>query len=99
MIHESMITTDVAVVNLYRDVMSGEVDIGDGVTIPQGTRMAFPTQNIHLDPDNHEDPLRFDAFRFSRKLEGIDRDTQQQQASERELIVTPTLSFLPLGYG
>lgn len=38
--------------------------------------MAFPTQNIHLNPDSYEHPFRFDAFRFSEKFEVIDGATQ-----------------------
>jgi cytochrome P450 len=98
-IRESMRISDVAVTSLNRDVTSGQLDIGNGVTIPQGVRMTFPTQNIHLDPDNYEDPLRFDAFRFSRKYEGIEEPAQQRKAQERETLVTPTLSWLPFGYG
>ncbi|RYP12159.1 hypothetical protein DL765_007458 [Monosporascus sp. GIB2] len=98
-IRESMRTSDVAVTNLFRDVSAGEVDLGDGITVTKGVRMAFPTQNIHLDPEYYEDPKRFDAFRFSRGFEGLDETGLQARAQERELIVTPTLSFLPLGYG
>lgn len=32
--------------------------------------MAFPTQNVHLDPDYYNDPQLFNAFRFSRPFEG-----------------------------
>lgn len=98
-IRESMRTSDVAVTNLFRDVSAGEVDLGHGITVKQGVRMAFPTQNIHLDPEHNEDPERFDAFRFSRAFEGLDEVSLQARAQERELVVTPTLSFLPFGYG
>ncbi|RYP33715.1 hypothetical protein DL767_004644 [Monosporascus sp. MG133] len=98
-IRESMRTSDVTVVNLYRDVISGHLDIGNGLSVPRGVRMAFPTQNIHLDPDNYENPRQFDAFRFSRKFEGLNDNDRRRMSSERELITTPTLSFLPLGYG
>jgi hypothetical protein len=51
--------------------VSREVDLGYEITIPKGVRMAFPTQNIHLDPEYYEDPKRFDAFCFSRGFEGL----------------------------
>jgi cytochrome P450 len=98
-IRESMRTSDVAVTNLFRDVSAGEVDLGHGITVPKGVRMAFPTQNIHLDPEYYENPKSFDAFRFSRGFEGLDEAGMQARAQERELVVTPTLTFLPLGYG
>lgn len=98
-IRESMRTSDVAVTNLFRDVSAGEADLGDGIIVTKGVRMAFPTQNIHLDPEYYEDPQRFDAFRFSRGFEVLDETGLQARTQERELIVTPTLSFLPLGYG
>lgn len=98
-IRESMRTSDVAVTNLFRDVTAGGVDLGHGVTVTKGTRMAFPTQNIHMDPEYYEDPEKFDAFRFSRGFEMLDEASLQARAQERELVVTPTLSFFPLGYG
>lgn len=98
-IRESMRVSDVSVYNLYRDVTSGQLDIGNGIVIPQGVRMVFPTQDIHLDPNNYDDSRRFDPFRFSRKFEGMDETGEKQKESERELVTTPTLSFLPLGYG
>ena len=98
-LRESMRVSEVAVFNLFRDVISGSVDIGNGILIPPGVRMVFPTQNIHLDPDNYEDPRRFDAFRFSRESEpGIVRD-QSGQRTERKLLTTTSPSFLPWGYG
>jgi len=97
-IRESMRISDVAIISLYRDVTSGELDLGNGIVIPRGVRMAFPTQNVHLDPDNYEDPRRFDASRPSRKFETLDEGSHKQK-TERELIVTPTTSFLSLGYG
>ncbi|KAI0023445.1 cytochrome P450 [Xylariomycetidae sp. FL0641] len=98
-IRESMRTSDVAVTNLFRDVSAGEVDLGHGITVTKGVRMAFPTQNIHMDPECYEDPRRFDAFRFSRPFEGLDEAGRLARAQERELVVTPTLTFLPLGFG
>ncbi|KAK2595097.1 hypothetical protein QQS21_007182 [Conoideocrella luteorostrata] len=98
-IRESMRTSDVAVTNLFRDVSAGQVDLGHGIIVPQGVRIAFPTQNIHLDPENYDDPKCFDAFRFSRAFEGLDEAGQQARSSERQQIVNPTLTFLPLGYG
>ncbi|KAI0479729.1 cytochrome P450 [Xylaria cf. heliscus] len=93
-LRESMRMSGVSVTNLFRDVMTGEIDVGNGLRVGPGVRMAFPTQNIHLDPDNYENPLQYDAFRFSRRFENA-----EGTIGERELAVTTTPTFLPFSYG
>ncbi|KAI5920334.1 cytochrome P450 [Camillea tinctor] len=93
-LRESMRVSDVSVTNIFRDVVAGEVDVGHGLRVGPGVRMVFPTQDIHLDPDNYVDPERFDAFRFSRSFENGDR-----RGGEQEFITTATPSFMPFGYG
>ncbi|KAI2463104.1 cytochrome P450 [Annulohypoxylon bovei var. microspora] len=93
-LRESMRVSGVSVTNLFRDVTTGEIDIGNGFRVGPGVRMAFPTQNIHLDPDNYENPRQFDALRFSRPFEDA-----QGNVGERELVVTTTPTFLPFSYG
>lgn len=95
-----MRTSDVGVTNPFRDVSAGEVDLGRGITVPKGVHIVCPTQNIHLDPEYYnKDPKWFDAFRFSRAVEGLDEAGLRARTRKRELVVTLTLSFLPLGYG
>lgn len=94
---ESMCLSDTFITSLPLDVVSGNVNLGNGMIIPPGVRMVFPTQAMHLDPDNHENPLTFDAFRFSRKFEGLEEADPRQ--NERELIVTPNKEFMVFGYG
>jgi len=61
-IRESMRLSDVGAYSMFRDVVGDKpVDIGDGLMAPPGTRMCYPTQPIHVDPDFYEDPLRFAA--------------------------------------
>ncbi|KAI0173475.1 cytochrome P450 [Hypoxylon sp. FL1284] len=93
-LRESMRLSDVAVTNLHRDVTSGELDVGNGIRIGPGVRMVFPTQNVHMDPENYKDPRVYDAFRFSRPHENA-----KGHIRERELITTTTPTFLPFGYG
>ncbi|KAI1448540.1 cytochrome P450 [Annulohypoxylon stygium] len=93
-LRESMRMSGVSVTNLFRDVVTGEIDVGNGLRVGPGVRMTFPTQNIHLDPDNYENPLRYDAFRFSRQFENA-----KEAIGERELTVTTTPTFLPFSYG
>ena len=99
-IRESMRKSDVSVTSLHRDVTSGEMDLGDGTIIRQGIRIGFPSQNIHMDPQNYHEPGCYDAFRFSRPFEGSSENSSKKgEGFERELITTPTQSFLALGYG
>ena len=96
-LRESMRVSDVGATSIPIDVVSGKVDLGNGIQIPSGMRMVFATQPMHLDPDSYPNPLRYDAFRFSRKYEEIEKC--EQELGERELCTTITESFLPFGYG
>ncbi|KAH9872149.1 hypothetical protein IAQ61_004984 [Plenodomus lingam] len=96
-IRESMRVSDVMVTNIFRDVTAGEVDVGNGLRVGPGVRMLFPTQNIHMDPDNYDDPTRFNAFRFSRPFRG--KKSVGEESEEQDLITTSTPTFMPWGYG
>ncbi|KAK3329996.1 cytochrome P450 [Apodospora peruviana] len=100
-IRESMRVSDVGVVTLPRDVVGDKpLDLGGGVVVPPGTRLVYPTQSIHLDRDYHDDPLRFDAFRFSRPMEKTEQHNDAPgREKARELMVTLTPGFLAFGYG
>jgi cytochrome P450 len=41
----------------------------DGLELPAGSRIAIPALAIHTDPNNFDDPLSFDGFRFCRPKE------------------------------
>ncbi|CAI6227314.1 unnamed protein product [Periconia digitata] len=94
-LRESMRVSDVQVTNIFRDVTAGEIDLGNNLRVGPGVRMLFPTQDIHMDPDNYPDPKKFDAFRFSRPFENADIKAEGEQL----LIATPTPTFMPFGYG
>ncbi|KAK8024996.1 P450 monooxygenase [Apiospora arundinis] len=104
-LRESMRVSDVAVTNLFRDVTTGTVDVGGGLRVGPGVRIAFPTQNIHMDPDHYEDPQRYDALRFSRPFEAAAADGEAGAdplgvaGRRREHITTTSPTFLPFGYG
>ncbi|GAP91477.2 putative cytochrome P450 [Rosellinia necatrix] len=95
-LRESMRISDVSVTNIFRDVTAGEVEVVGGLRVGPGVRMVFPTQDIHLDPDNYEDPRRFDAFRFSRPFED---SNDHKKEGRQDFITTTTPSFLPFSYG
>jgi hypothetical protein len=96
-LRESMRLSDPFITSLPMDVMSGKVDLGNEISIPSGIRMVFPTQAMHVDPEFYSNPLKFDAFRFSRDFENA--ETSGFSRNNQELIVTPTKSFLVFGYG
>lgn len=57
-----------------RTVLGQPVRFDEGLTLPERSRIAFPTLYIHLDPDNYEDAQRFDPYRFvRRKVDGTCR--------------------------
>ncbi|KAI1370089.1 cytochrome P450 [Hypoxylon crocopeplum] len=96
-VRESMRISDVGVTSLPRDVVSGAIDIGHGIQVPQGVRMVFPTQPIHLDPEHYDNPLRYDAFRFIRNPNGLAQPRQRERGDQLLTSVSP--SFLAFGYG
>ncbi|GAB1314337.1 hypothetical protein MFIFM68171_04547 [Madurella fahalii] len=103
-IRESMRLSDVGAVSLPRDVVGNTpLDLGNGIICPPGTRLMYPTQPIHVDPDLWQDPLRFDAFRFSDPFEedaGSPQLTKEGGTKkERENLVDLTTNFLAWGYG
>ncbi|KAF2868516.1 cytochrome P450 [Massariosphaeria phaeospora] len=97
-VRESMRISAFGTISLPRIVAPGtELDLGKGIKVPSGVRMGIPCQAIHLDASRHENPLEFDAFRFSRSFEGPQK--KHQQATEQKLSVTIDESFLTYGYG
>lgn len=103
-IRESMRLSDVGVVTMPRDVVGNKpLDLGNGIICPPGTRLMYPTQSIHQDADFWEDPLRFNAFRFSDPFDeeagGVKLTNEDGTMKEREKLVDLTPSFLAWGYG
>jgi cytochrome P450 len=103
-IRESMRVSDVGVVTLPRDVVGNKpLDLGNGIICPPGTRLMYPTQPMHLDPEFWPDPQRFDAFRFSdpfdKEAGGLLSASADGTAKDRENLVDLTTTFLAWGYG
>jgi hypothetical protein len=92
-LRESMRISDINVSSLSRDVEAEILDLGNGMSIPRGTRVVFPTQPIHLDPQNYENALNFDPFRFSRGFQDL------KPSAQRDTMTTISPSFLVFGYG
>lgn len=49
-----------------RTIVKHPFQFHDGLTLPVGTRIAFPAMAYMHDADNFENPLKFDGFRFAR---------------------------------
>lgn len=101
-IRESMRISDVGVVTLPRDVVGTKpLDLGNGIICPPGTRLMYPTQPMHLDPEFWNDPLRFDAFRFSDPFDEstVSSAPKNEAGTHRETLTDLTTSFLAWGYG
>lgn len=58
-------------VNATRYVKGQPLILHDGLTIPTGTRIAFPAEALQRDPTLIENPDVFDGFRFV-KLTAMD---------------------------
>lgn len=104
-IRESMRLSDVGVVTMPRDVVGDKpLDLGNGIVCPPGTRLMYPTQPMHLDPELWPNPLTYNAFRFSDPFEKAVQGTQftsveDSTGKERERLVDVTNSFFAWGYG
>lgn len=102
-IRESMRLSSIGVISLARDVVAEEMDLGldDGLKIPKGVRVVFPTQAMHKDAQFsfNENPLEFDAFRFSRDFESTESMEKSVFGREAASLTVPSESFLAWGYG
>ncbi|RYP17962.1 hypothetical protein DL765_004181 [Monosporascus sp. GIB2] len=100
LVRESLRVSAFGIVALPRIVAPGEgLDLGfDGLpSVPAGTRLGIPLRPIHMDTANYHDPMRFDAFRFSREFENCEGITRQ--ATEQKLSVDVSETFLTYGFG
>lgn len=64
----------------------------DGTVIKKGAHTVCPSIPPSLDPDNFEDPLEFDGFRFQRMRQQPGRENQHQ-------FVATGHDHLPFGHG
>lgn len=107
-LRESMRYSDINATNLSRDVAVDELDLGNGIKIPRGVRVTFPTQGIQHDPAIYKDPWIYDAFRFVPKLKSHsksggthshDMSTETDADTKAARAVNQASSFLVFGYG
>ncbi|MCJ1401069.1 hypothetical protein MMC11_004281 [Xylographa trunciseda] len=89
-------------VTCARTVMVKPFQFHDGLSIPVGSRVAIPGMAIQQDPDNFQNPLQFDGFRFAR-LSALDEEKSSRGMAHDDdhswgaaTISTTNLAF---GYG
>ncbi|PPR07416.1 hypothetical protein CVT26_013732 [Gymnopilus dilepis] len=70
-----------------------DCDLGDGLYVPLGHRVAIDMTAIHFDPNIYPDPYRCDVFRFSKLRE------QNGDDSAKYGFATVDSSYLPFGAG
>ncbi|PGH15382.1 hypothetical protein AJ80_05566 [Polytolypa hystricis UAMH7299] len=85
------------VITAARTVMEKPFRFNDGLTLPVGTRIAFPSRAIMCDADNFENPYEFDGFRFAR----LAAASKAASATGEQLFnsATVTKTNLAFGYG
>ncbi|KAH8723056.1 cytochrome P450 [Phaeosphaeriaceae sp. PMI808] len=83
------------VITAARTVMEKPFQFHDGLTLPKGTRIAFPARAIMCDSDNFESPYEFDGFRFARLLAAKD----ETEKSGEQLHHSATVSKTNLAFG
>ncbi|KAL4956496.1 cytochrome P450 [Aspergillus filifer] len=77
----------------WRVVTSDTFRFDDGLILPRGTLLTFPTIHVQNDPDIHPNPTKFDFLRFYRLKE---EDRRAGVPSFNRDLKTEWLSF---GYG
>ena len=98
-IKESIRCSSLGIVGLTRMVTSPDgIDLGDGIHVPNGVRVAAPIAGIHRDPRNYNNPDEYDAFRFSRSREVLGENGQILD-KRAQGIVTTSDAFLTFGHG
>ncbi|OCL06610.1 cytochrome P450 [Glonium stellatum] len=78
-----------------RQVMGKPFTFSDGLTLPTGTRLAFPTAGQH-DPDISGATLNFDGFRYAQLAEA-EKDSEDGVNVSSAVHADP--SYLSFGYG
>lgn len=98
-IKESMRLHAIFTVGGIREVTKKDgVDLGDGMRVPCGVRIAAPSVAIHRDERFYEDPYEYDAFRFSRSKEQLEGEKAGLDKRSQGMVTTSE-TFLAFGGG
>ena len=86
-LRESMRLSGFVVFGVERKVVAkAGVTLPDGTKIPYWGNIAVPAWGIHHDKDLYENPLDYDAFRFSRHREALGEANQNVHVGEEGLV-------------
>jgi cytochrome P450 len=79
-------------VTCARTVMNRPFEFHDKLILPTGSRIAVPCLAVHTDPENFQNPLEFDGFRFSKMRSASIRDGESEQSWAASTISTTNLA-------
>ncbi len=92
-LRESLRISSFLSVGIVRKVVAKDgITTPDGLRLPYGAKVAVPTYGIHNDENNYENPAVFDALRYVKQKDIIDRKVNLA-------MVNSTSIFHPWGYG
>lgn len=78
-----------------RAALKEPVTFHDGFQLERGTRIVFPAQSVHFDPENYQDPQKFNGFRFAGDGPCTCNSGQLPQGSGRLKADTVDEKYLP----
>jgi len=99
-IRESARVSGVGGTSMARKVRADDgITLPDGTWIPNGATVGVSMDGIHFDQAFYENPLEFDAFRFSRpREEHILADSTEKPRANEDLVTT-SAHWLPFSHG
>lgn len=105
-IRESQRISPIALTFIHKKVVAKQgVTTPEGVHVKYGTLLSCPWTPLAGDNEFNDNPLEFDAFRYSRAREEYDAMTPEQKEKADTLklkqsgLVTTSHSHLPFGHG
>ncbi|KAI8933191.1 hypothetical protein NX059_009829 [Plenodomus lindquistii] len=105
-IRESQRVSPIALTFIHRKVVAKEgITTPEGIFVPHGTLFSCPWYAFANDEDIHDEPKKFDPFRFSRPKEEYEAMSVEQKANVDALklkqtgLVTTAVHHLPFGHG
>ncbi|KAF2140916.1 uncharacterized protein K452DRAFT_351633 [Aplosporella prunicola CBS 121167] len=83
---------------IFRKVMVDGVVTEEGIKLPKGSFISFLGYPLQYDPENYDNPFRYDPFRFSRAREAA-ADANGRPGLGNMSFVSTSPQHLPFGHG